>query len=283
MDNPGRAFEIVSPGNVTPGRMINPSVTETVRVAFRPTVQKAYSARLRLHYTMNGKADSVDGRLEGTGIESCIQISDLDILVDTVTSSERKGSGRFQLRSTGTRPVTLSSLSIGGADASDFSFVGGAPSLPLVIPAGASRELEVLFAPSGTTPTERRAVLSVEGDYAYVDCPGSCSDSSAVLRGVFGTLSVEDVESPAGYAISSISPNPFSREVEIRFTLGKAGMTRADIYNASGSLVTTLLSESLSAGTHRLVWNGTGVAAGLYHIRIRSGKWSASQQLVLVK
>ncbi|MGE3800248.1 MAG: T9SS type A sorting domain-containing protein [Candidatus Kapaibacterium sp.] len=282
VSNPDNVFTILNLGNVTPNKQLLPGASEKIIVGFRPLETKAYSGLLRLYFRdASGTVDSSDAVLEGVGIESCLQINDLTIIADS-TVTPPKGTRRLLLRSVGERAVTVTSISLSGIDAPDFVYEGGFPALPIVIPPGESYPLSLTFLPSTRPAGERRAELVVEGDYAYVDCPGSCSDSLAELTGKLGTLTVAGEEALAGYAINQVMPNPFSDELEISFSLGKAGETSVALYNAAGMLVEELLREELSSGLHTLRWSEK-IPSGLYYLQITSGNWSESRRVWSVK
>ncbi len=61
-----------------------------------------------------------------------------------------------------------------------------------------------------------------------------------------------------------------------------------DIYNVKGQKVITLVDEQMSAGHHSVVWNGKddsgrNAASGIYFSRMRSGKYTATRKLILMK
>ena len=280
--DPDNVFSIVDPGDVVPGTIIQPGSTHKVKVAFSPLEQKTYSANIRLYYRAFSSVDSIDAFLDGIGIESCLQVNDVAFIADS-TVSPPQGTRKIALRSTGTRPVTITNLSFLGPDAADFSFVNIPPAFPFVIPPGDTLSFSIRFLPSGTLTSERRATLSLEGDFAYADCAGSCSDSAAELTGRLGVLSVEEGTDLSGYELSPISPNPFSGKTEIRFQLGRPGLTTAEIHDAAGRKVATLVNALLHSGEHRITWDGEGSAAGVYYLRITSGSWSRSHQIVVLK
>ncbi|MCB0711445.1 MAG: T9SS type A sorting domain-containing protein [Ignavibacteriae bacterium] len=280
--DPADIFVIDNPGNVVNGKRINPGMSENVIVAFRPEIEKEYSAVIRLNYRIDGEDGFIDEALTGSGIESCLQVNDLTIIADSMVTPP-KGTRPLLLRSTGGRAVTVTGISLSGIDVPDFVYEGGFPALPIVIPPGESYPLNLTFLPSTLPVGERRAQLVVEGDYAYVDCPGSCSDSLAELTGKLGTLTVAGEESLAGYAMRSVTPNPFSREVQIEFELGQTGETRVEVFDPTGQSVGVLLEARLTKGVHSVNWDGWGLSSGEYFIRITSGAWSTSQQVLFVR
>lgn len=91
------------------------------------------------------------------------------------------------------------------------------------------------------------------------------------------------------YALRGNSPNPFNPVTEIRFSLKKAGSTTLDIYNIRGQRVRRLYNhDSLEAGEHTIVWDGTDesgnvLGSGMYLYRIKSGTWTATSKMILLK
>jgi flagellar hook assembly protein FlgD len=68
-------------------------------------------------------------------------------------------------------------------------------------------------------------------------------------------------------------PNPFNPQTRIRFELSQPGSAQVGIFDVSGRLVRTLVSESLAAGPHERVWQGKDndgrqVPSGAYYVRL---------------
>jgi hypothetical protein len=83
-------------------------------------------------------------------------------------------------------------------------------------------------------------------------------------------------------------PNPFTQSTRIRLELPRATHGTLSIHDASGRRVRTLLSGSLKAGPHVLVWDGRGergqkVATGVYFCDLRSEAFTDRQKLLLLK
>ncbi len=83
-------------------------------------------------------------------------------------------------------------------------------------------------------------------------------------------------------------PNPFNPSTTLSFSLEEQGTVNLDIFNQKGQKVRTLLSDAMPAGEHRLQWNGTddngrNVASGLYFYRMKSGKYSSTRKMILMK
>lgn len=83
-------------------------------------------------------------------------------------------------------------------------------------------------------------------------------------------------------------PNPFNPSTTLSFSLKDAGLVNLDIYNQKGQKVRTMINDTMPSGEHRIHWNGTddsgrNVASGLYFYRMKSGKYSATRKMILMK
>lgn len=84
------------------------------------------------------------------------------------------------------------------------------------------------------------------------------------------------------------SPNPFTDQTALRFSLPEAATVSLAVYNVNGQLVRTLESGQVSAGTHQVMWDGRDdagarVARGVYFCRMDTGGFSATEKVVLLK
>ncbi len=86
----------------------------------------------------------------------------------------------------------------------------------------------------------------------------------------------------------SVWPNPSGRQVEIRFTLPRAGSARLHAYDATGRCVSLQQPRSLDAGRQRLVWDGRDLLgrplnAGVYLVRIDAGSFTSTRSVLLIR
>lgn len=100
------------------------------------------------------------------------------------------------------------------------------------------------------------------------------------------------VESPAGVpdrlALAQNYPNPFNPETAIEFALPRSGSVRLEIFSVLGQRVATLADHPLSAGTHRVMWNGVSdggraVSSGLYYYRLTAGRDVLTRKMLLLR
>ncbi|RJP74178.1 MAG: DUF2817 domain-containing protein [Candidatus Zixiibacteriota bacterium] len=91
------------------------------------------------------------------------------------------------------------------------------------------------------------------------------------------------VSLPQEYLLSQNFPNPFNPSTEIHFALPEAGRGRLTVYNTAGQAVAVLADGRFEAGWHRVTWDASGLATGLYLYRLEAGGKTLTQKAVLVK
>ncbi|OQY37688.1 MAG: hypothetical protein B6226_04920 [Candidatus Cloacimonetes bacterium 4572_65] len=83
-------------------------------------------------------------------------------------------------------------------------------------------------------------------------------------------------------------PNPFNPETTISYNMKNSGNVTIEVYNILGQKVKTLVNENKTAGNHTVVWaglndNNDSVASGIYFYKMRSGKYSKTHKMILMK
>lgn len=80
-------------------------------------------------------------------------------------------------------------------------------------------------------------------------------------------------------------PNPFNPTTEIEFNIqeGFRGPVRLTINDILGREVAVLIDGPMSAGTHRVAWDGARFPSGLYLYRLTAGASSATRRMVLLR
>jgi hypothetical protein len=96
------------------------------------------------------------------------------------------------------------------------------------------------------------------------------------------SVSVEE-DAPAQFAVSQNSPNPFNPTTTINFEIAKAGNVTIDVYNVAGQKVDTIVDEYMEDGPHSKVWDATGFSAGVYFYTVKSGNFSKTMSMTLLK
>jgi hypothetical protein len=126
-----------------------------------------------------------------------------------------------------------------------------------------------------TTSNVGRTTAGVDASTWYVG-----QDS---IKGVITNQTGVKDSAPASFMVAQNAPNPFNPTTTISFTLAKAGKTTIDVFNAAGQKVDTILNANLSAGSHSVTWNAANRSAGVYFYTVRSGDFSRTMKMTLLK
>ncbi len=93
---------------------------------------------------------------------------------------------------------------------------------------------------------------------------------------------------PTEFALGQNYPNPFNPSTNIEYRIPTRGQVELTIFNVLGQRVTTLVDNQQAAGSYRVQWNGTDgagspVATGVYFYMLRSGNYTFSKKMLLLK
>lgn len=78
-------------------------------------------------------------------------------------------------------------------------------------------------------------------------------------------------------------PNPFNPITTISYQLATAGDILLEIYNLRGQLISTLVNEFQTAGSHQIEWDARSLSSGVYLYKIHTGKFVSVKKGVLLK
>lgn len=93
---------------------------------------------------------------------------------------------------------------------------------------------------------------------------------------------------PVNFAITGNYPNPFNPSTTISFSLTETGRASLAVYNVTGQKVRELVSGTLPAGWHSVVWdgrdqNGKPVSSGIYISRLMMRDKVTANRMLLMK
>jgi hypothetical protein len=87
----------------------------------------------------------------------------------------------------------------------------------------------------------------------------------------------------AAFSVDAAYPNPANPTTTIGFTLAEAGHVSVDIFNVAGQKVDTLINSEMKVGSHSVVWNASQFSAGVYFYTVKSGSFSKTMKVTLLK
>ncbi len=88
---------------------------------------------------------------------------------------------------------------------------------------------------------------------------------------------------PDKLELSQNYPNPSNPKCRINYSIPVDGMVSIKVYDVLGRLVAVLANEFKKADYYTIEFDGTHLASGVYFYRIKSGEFTVSKKMVLLK
>ena len=98
-----------------------------------------------------------------------------------------------------------------------------------------------------------------------------------------GDLSNDNSGIPSGYSLNNPYPNPFNPTVNVSFDIPNNDIVLIKIYDLRGKLISTLVEDIFVAGKHNLTWDASEYPSGQYFVNMKSGKYTKTQKITLIK
>jgi C1A family cysteine protease len=215
-----------------------------------------------------------DDLTEGPAIATTPRKFDLtlvagDSLVDSLT-----------IKNLGAQPLEYSILDMGATgDPADWMDVAGGHG---VLPRGEEAVAQLLIGRRGLEPGKYQGMLVV-----FYNDTTEFANIVAVELQVLQPVPVQEnplpVDLPKDFLLQSNYPNPFNLSTTIEFALPKSAFVTLKVYNLLGEEVVTLISEQRMAGIHKLNWDASGLASGVYLYKIKACKFMETKKLILLR
>lgn len=126
--------------------------------------------------------------------------------------------------------------------------------------------------------------LSFDGAFLYVlDQNGIATFATGRSNATGVAEKYIDQDRPVRYSLSQNYPNPFNPSTTIGFDLPQAGRVKLAVYNLTGELVSLLANGNFATGSHRVKFDASGLASGIYFYRLEGEGFMATRKLALVR
>jgi len=96
-------------------------------------------------------------------------------------------------------------------------------------------------------------------------------------------VSVDGKNNPVGFVLEQNYPNPFNPTTVIRYSLSNPGLVSLQIFDILGRLIQTEVNEFQPAGNYRIDVNGKNLPSGIYYYTLKSGSFSSTKKMTVVK
>ena len=105
------------------------------------------------------------------------------------------------------------------------------------------------------------------------------------LRFNSATTTVSSISSnvPGEYKLHQNYPNPFNPVTNINFDIPKDGLVSIKVYDITGKEISTLVNQSVQAGSYNIEFDASSYSSGTYFYKITSGDFSDVKKMLLIK
>ena len=99
------------------------------------------------------------------------------------------------------------------------------------------------------------------------------------------TIGINEINStvPSEYKLGQNYPNPFNPTTKINFSIMNSGLVTLKVYNNLGKEISTLVNQNLNNGTYTCEFNGNGLPSGVYFYRLKTGGYTETRKMFLIK
>ncbi len=103
------------------------------------------------------------------------------------------------------------------------------------------------------------------------------------ILGTGPTVVHNPVNEIRSYQLMQNYPNPFNPTTEIKYQIAVPGHVTLTVYDILGRVVATLVNERQSSGMHKIHFDGSRYASGVYFYRLQAGSYSAAKKFMILK
>jgi Secretion system C-terminal sorting domain len=88
---------------------------------------------------------------------------------------------------------------------------------------------------------------------------------------------------PRKSALHQNYPNPFNPETVISYDLPYTSGAVLEVFDVNGKLISLLVNEKQTSGTHKVKWDGSEYPSGVYFYKLTADQYSDTRKMVLIK
>lgn len=85
------------------------------------------------------------------------------------------------------------------------------------------------------------------------------------------------------YGLDQNFPNPFNPSTTFRYTIPLDGPVNISVFNVLGNLIMPVVNEEKLAGTYEIKFIASGLASGIYLVRMQTVGYISSIKIVHIK
>lgn len=143
-----------------------------------------------------------------------------------------------------------------------------------------------LIAVTGKSELKMPAVYLSDGKQAEIAVTAlsrNYVESEPVKQSIIITHRSNEQEIARKIKLHPNYPNPFNPSTQITFELPETAKVALTVYNVTGQRVAELVDEIRIAGSHQVVFDGSGLSSGVYFYRLKANGVLITQKMTLLK
>ncbi len=94
---------------------------------------------------------------------------------------------------------------------------------------------------------------------------------------------IESTASPTAVELKQNYPNPFNPTTIISFAIGRQSSVSLKVFDLLGREVATLVNQEMQPGRYNRVFDGSGLASGVYLSRLQAGAFAQTRKLLMLR
>jgi hypothetical protein len=114
-------------------------------------------------------------------------------------------------------------------------------------------------------------------DTMFIECAGGDQEVLIMVDEDIISAIQEAVET---IIINGIYPNPFDNKTNISLNITQDQYVKVDVLDIRGKLVSSIADQYFNTGEVQLQWDGSGLAAGVYHVVARGEHFVGTARMI---
>jgi hypothetical protein len=226
---------------------------------------------------------------------------------ETIADEHGEYNDWIEIYNRGASPVNLAGLGLidhmDGTEALLFGDTSLAPGAYLLVWADEQPEQGPFHAPfkldadgedvflfDGGVIVDQTTFYSLNSDESYGRLPNGTGEWQVMNQATPGTSNETNTSQeeavpalPQGIALYQNYPNPFNPATTIAFDLAKSAEVKLEVFDVLGQQVAVLVNESLNAGRHEKLFDGSNLSSGLYFYQLSANNLKSTGKMILLK
>jgi photosystem II stability/assembly factor-like uncharacterized protein len=100
---------------------------------------------------------------------------------------------------------------------------------------------------------------------------------------ILPTVNEEESLAAGNFMLYQNFPNPFNPVTTIEYYIKEANFISLVVYDILGKEIDRLVNTYQAAGSHRIQWNAENYPSGIYYYRVKSGGFTDSKKMILLR